>query len=189
LELTKPEHAMELRSSTQCWADYSEGEREGMTPRLARSAHGLEPKAVVVAAYEAANRGRYDQADAFLAPSFKRSLERVPRITQASSDRTRRLLHALQGRRDADAVRGRKSLHALLKSQRILARLEIGSRRFRRSVWDAMTYKRSLVAIEAHRQVVRGTRARVYLKLSLRDGTVVRDSEPLVFQRSQWRIG
>ncbi len=45
-----------------------------MTPQLTRSPLGLEPKAVVVAAYEAANRGRYQQADALLAPSFKRGL-------------------------------------------------------------------------------------------------------------------
>ena len=39
------------------------------------------------------------------------------------------------------------------------------------------------------RQVIRGSRARVYLKLTFRDGTVEKGSEPLVRHRGTWRLG
>jgi hypothetical protein len=77
----------------------------------------------------------------------------------------------------------------LIASQRTIASIHLGSRHQFRDLWNMATRSRSLVRIEAVRQVVKGSRARVYLRLTLRDGTVVQDSEPLVLQRGKWFLG
>jgi hypothetical protein len=80
-------------------------------------------------------------------------------------------------------------LRALIRSNRTLAEWRLGSSRFLREMWQRATRNRSLVKVEAVRQVVRGGRARVYLRLTLRDGTVVKDSEPAVWRRDRWLLG
>jgi hypothetical protein len=67
--------------------------------------------------------------------------------------------------------------------------MQLGSARFFGGLWKAATRGRSIVAIEATRQVIRGSRARVYLRLKLRDGTVVKDSEALVLYSGRWLLG
>ncbi len=163
--------------------------RAGTTRTAADSMQALSPKAVVVAAYRAANEGRYKAADGYLAPAFIRGLQRTARVPQIESERLRRFMGLLRGRRDVEAVRHRRVMRALLAAQREFAKLDIGSSRFRRRMWNDMTRRRSLLAVEAIRQVIRGKRARVYLKLTLADGSVVSDSEPLVFVRGRWLMG
>ena len=149
----------------------------------------LDPKAVVAAAYIAANAGRYKTADTYVAASFTRGLRRAARASESALERNRRVLACLRGRRDAKAVRLRKVLRAFQEAHREFAKLDLGSSRFSRSVWIGVTRKRSLAKVEATRQVIRGRHARVYLKLTLADGSVVRDSESLVFERGRWLIG
>jgi len=148
-----------------------------------------QPRAVVLAAYGAANLGHYKKANSFVAPAVFRTLQRAHAGTLAATLRIRRYLSRLRGRRGAAVARSRKSLQLLLTSQRTLASLHLGSPRQLRDLWNMATRGRSLVRVEATRQIVRGTRARVYLRLTLRDGTVVRDSEPLVLQRGKWLLG
>ena len=77
----------------------------------------------------------------------------------------------------------------LLDSLHKLTTPKLGSARYRRELWDKATRNRSLAFIEATQALVDGALALVQLKLTLRDGTVVRDSEPLVFQRGRWLLG
>ncbi len=76
-------------------------------------------------------------------------------------------------------------MRALLRSNRMAATMRLGSARSLASLWNGATRGRSILKIQATRQVIRGPRARVYLKLSLRDGTIVKDSEPLV---PSWQV-
>jgi hypothetical protein len=152
-------------------------------------ARDARPKAVVLAAYEAAKRGRYSEASAFPTPEVPKELSKSHAITVAAGVRLRRRLVQLKGRRDLAAARARKTLLALVKSNRLLLSMRMGSRPFLRDLWNGATRGRSLAKIEATRQIIRGPRARVYLRLTLRDGTVVSDSEPLVLRRGEWRLG
>ena len=145
-----------------------------------------EPKTVVLAAYHAANLGQYSKANGFLAPSFVRSLVLSRAATLAGWKKARRSLMRLRGRRDDAAVQSRRTLRAVVKSYRMLTSLQLGSTAYLRRLWRWATRGRSLVRVEVTRQVVRGSRARVHLKLYLRDGTVARDSEPLVRQGGRW---
>jgi phosphosulfolactate phosphohydrolase-like enzyme len=156
----------------------------------AQEASDAQPKAVVVAAYAAANRGQYAAANALLAPELKRSLVQSTAGILSEKALRRRLLR-LKGRRDAAGVRARTTLRKLIRSNRLLARAakQLGSPQFLRDLWRCATRQRSLVEIKAIRQVVRGSQARVYLRLKLRDGSVVRDSEPLVLAQGRWRLG
>ncbi len=180
---------MELRSLSPVLGGPLEDEQTGMTRTATDSRQALQPKAVVVAAHRAANGGRYTTADSYLAPSFTQGLQRTARLSQPAAERIRRFLELLRGRRDAEAVRRRRVLRALLEAHRELAKLDIGSPRFRRGMWNEVTRQRSLLAVEAIRQVIRKRRARVYLKLTLADGSVVSDSEPLVLVRGRWLMG
>jgi hypothetical protein len=142
-----------------------------------------------VAAYLAANLGHYTKANSFVDPAVVQTLQRAHADALAASQRTRRCLSRLRGRRDSAAVRSRKRLQLLLTSEGTLARIKLGSPQQLRELWNMATRGRSLVRIEATRQVIQDSRARVYLRLTLRDGTVVRDSEPLVLQRGKWLLG
>jgi hypothetical protein len=51
------------------------------------------------------------------------------------------------------------------------------------------TRGRSLAAIETTRQPVDGYWAVVHLKLTLKDGSVLRAAEPMVLHRSRWLLG
>jgi len=149
----------------------------------------MQPGEVVLAAYGAANRGQHSIANAFIAPDFRRLLIRSHAMTVASGRQLRRTLLELKGRRDKTAAQSRKALLALIKINRTLEQIRIDSPRFLSDQWDGATRNRSLVKIEATRQVIRGSRAKVYLRLTLRDGTVVRDSEPLLLRHGKWLLG
>jgi hypothetical protein len=110
-------------------------------------------------------------------------------VTVASGKWLRRALLQLKGRRDEAAARARKTLRTLISSNRALAKVRMDSPRFLRDLWNSATRGRSLVKIEATRQVIRRSRASVYLRLTLRDGKVVKDSEPLVLRRGEWLLG
>jgi len=148
-----------------------------------------QPKDSVLSAYEAANRGLYSKANSFVAPHVRKELVRSHALTVQSGKRLRRTLQHFRGRRDAAAKRGRTTILALIKSNRAVASLRLGSPRFFRDLWNCATRGRSLRTIEATRQVIRRPHARVYLKLTLRDGRVVRDSEPVVLRRGKWLLG
>ena len=152
-------------------------------------ATGVPPKDVVVAAYAAANRGLYSRASALVDPRVLKGWIRSHAMVVASGVQLRAALRGLKGRRDKAATRARKTLRALIRSNRALAQLQVGSPRFLRSIWNGATRSRSLVKIVAARQVIRGERARVYLRLTLRDGTVLKDSEPAILRRGRWLLG
>ena len=148
-----------------------------------------QPKAVVLAAYGEANRGRFSKANAFLAPGVTRDLIQSRASAVAGIRRLRQRLAHIKGRRDSAAVRVRRLCVALIKSYRVIIVMRVGSSQFLRDQWNGVTRGRSLLKIEATRQVIRGSRARVYLRLTRRDGTVVRESEPLVLRHGKWLLG
>lgn len=149
----------------------------------------IAPRDIVLSAYGAANRGLYSKANAFVAPTVRKELVRSHALTVQTGKRLREILQELRGRRDETGRRGSKTVLALIKSNQAFAKMRLDSPRFLKSLWNAATRGRSLATIEATRQVIRGSRARVYLKLTLRDGTVVRDSERLVRRRGKWLLG
>jgi hypothetical protein len=155
---------------------------------------GSEPKAIVLAAYRAANAGRYQAANRLVAPEFWRQAARdharLRASVLASNTRIRRILARIRARRDPAAIAGRNRLRALIKLNGMLLRIPSPvTAQSRRLNWNAATHGRSLAKIEATRQAIQGSRARVHLRLTLRDGTVVSDSEPLVFYRGSWLLG
>jgi hypothetical protein len=148
-----------------------------------------DPSATVLAAYRAANLGRYAKADAFVDPAVFRTLTRANVGAQAASRQIQSLLSRLDGYEDEASAQCRGTLHALVESLHGLTTPKLGSARHRRSLWDKATRNRSLAFVEATQQIVDGALALVHLKLTLKDGTVVRDSEPLVLQRGRWLLG
>ena len=156
--------------------------------RAERARAALLPKEVVVAAYEAANRGQHARANAFVAPEVRRDMLRAHTEVVRTGKQLRRALRALKGRTERDD-RGRRLVRALLESNRMLVAMRMGSPRFFKVLWGVATHDRSIDGITVTRQVLRGSRATVHLKLTLRDGRTVRDSEPLVRRRGQWLLG
>ena len=148
-----------------------------------------DPSACVLAAYRAANAGQYAKADVFLDPAMVRALERVNAATLAASRRLRRLLSGLDGRQDPLAIRTRGTLGVLLESLDAITTPQPGSPRHRRQLWDQATRGRSLADIEATHEFVDGSYALVRLKLTLKDGSVIRDTEPVVRQQGRWLLG
>ena len=148
-----------------------------------------DPSATVLAAYRAANRGRYEDADAYLAPGVVQTLERAGVGILAAAKRIDGLLVRLNGHQDAASCRSRGTLVALKSALGALAAPRLGSARHRRRLWNTATRGRSLAAIEATRQRVDGHWAVVHLKLTLKDGSVERDAEPLVLHRGRWLLG
>jgi hypothetical protein len=148
-----------------------------------------QPKDAVLAAYDAANRGHFSRANAFLAPDVLKEMVRSHALTVRTGKQLRRTLLRLKGRRDEAASRSRKMVRALMKTNRTLATMRMGSPRFLSALWSSATRNRSLATIKVTRQVIQGSKARVHLKLTLRDGTVVRDSEPAVLRRGRWLLG
>jgi len=153
----------------------------------------LSPKAVVLAAYEAASRGRFAQANAFISPAVRKELRKELDETHAEvlslGRQIRRALLRLKGRRGEVAARDRKALRSMMRRNRLLVGMQIQSPSFLNGLWKALTQERGLVRVQATRQVIRGARARVYLRLTLRDGSVVKDSEGLVLRRGRWLLG
>ena len=54
--------------------------------------------------------------------------------------------------------------------------------------WKAVTYGRSLVSIEATREIIRGDLATVFLRLRLLNGKVVNTQQRLRIQKRQWKV-
>jgi hypothetical protein len=148
-----------------------------------------QPKATVLAAYEAANRGQHRKANELLAPEVRKMLARSHALIVSRNKGLRKSLLRFKGRRDETALQARKTIQACIKVNRTFAGMSMGRSAFLGRLWNSATRGRSLVNVEVTRQVIRGSRARVYLRLTLRDGTVVKDSEPLVFRRGRWLLG
>jgi hypothetical protein len=148
-----------------------------------------DPSATVLAAYRAANLGQYARADAFVDPAVFRTLTRANVGAANASKQIQGLLTRLNGHQDDASAEWRGTLRALLDSLHTLTTPKLGSPRHRRELWDKATRNRSLAFVEATQQLVDGALALVHLKLTLKDGTVVRDSEPLVLQRGRWLLG
>jgi hypothetical protein len=165
------------------------GKYVGRDQAMTRHQLMAEPKSVVLAAYSAANRGQYAKANSFLSPAFLKGLARPIKLLAATDKRLRRALHKLKGRKGEAVARYRESLRTHVRSNRRVLRLDLASPRSLAQNWRCATHGRSVVRIDPTRQVIRGARARVYFKLTLRDGTIVRDSEPLIRSRGEWLLG
>jgi hypothetical protein len=148
-----------------------------------------QPKQVVTAAYQAANAGRYAEASSYLAPSVALMIQRTRQQAGSSSAELRRLLIRLQRRRDPRAAGLRKLVKTLARVNTAVRRMLGPSGRQHRTFWDMATRKRQLVDVRATRQVIRGRKGRVYLQLTLADGTTARDSEPVVSVKGRWHLG
>jgi hypothetical protein len=148
-----------------------------------------DPSATVLAAYRAANLGQYARADAFVDPAVFRTLTRANVGALAASKQIDGLLSRLNGAQDEASVQCRGTLRALLESLQGLTTPKLGSARHRRELWDKVTRNRSLAFVEATQQLVEGALALVHVKLTLKNGRVERDAEPLVFQRGRWLLG
>jgi len=148
-----------------------------------------DPSATVLAAYRAANLGQYSKADAYVDPAVFRTLTRANMGAITASKQIQGLLTRLNGSEEESAAECRGTLRALLESLQGLTAPKLGSARHRRELWDKATRNRSLAFVEATQQLVDGALALVQLKLTLKDGQVERDSEPLVFQRGRWLLG
>jgi hypothetical protein len=141
----------------------------------------MTPRDVVLAAYRAANRGRYAEASTFVVPEIPKMLTRSFAALAASTRKLEQVVRKLARRGEHERV----------------ARLRVWIRLNRKLVplshphycWKVATRGRSLLAVEATRQVIRGSRAKVYLRLLLRNGRVERDSEPLVRRGGRWLLG
>jgi hypothetical protein len=117
----------------------------------------------------------------------EKQLAEAHAATLATGRYLRRTLAQLEGKKGKGAAR--KTIRALIKSNKVFASLRLDSDRFLSRLWNGATRGRSLAKLETTRQVIRGSRARVYLKLTFRDGTVEKGSEPLVRHRGTWRLG
>jgi len=140
-------------------------------------------------AYAAANRGRYSLIRGRTDIALRNRLTKVQDEAAAADRYIRSVLSKIKGRRGSDAAKARKTLRALIKVSRLLMTLRMGSPKFEREIWNGLTRGRSLARIEATRQIVRGRRAKVYLRLTLRDGTVIRETEELVCRSGRWYFG
>jgi hypothetical protein len=156
---------------------------------VALKRQGATPKEIVLSAYDAAGHGHFAKANALLAPAFRKGLAETQAVLVANDKGLRRTLLRLKRRRGEIAARDRRTVRALIRANRAFIRMQIQSPRFLSGLWKAFTQGRSVVRVEATRQVIRVSRARVYLRLTLRDGSVVRDRETLVLHRGRWFLG
>jgi hypothetical protein len=150
------------------------------------------PKEVTLSAYRAAIRGRFAEASALVAPELKKELAHTHAAHAeviADIRRLRRYLVRLKGRRGKRATQGRKTFRSLIRINQQLAGMfkQMQTPEFHNEAWKA--FGRSVVSAEATRQVIRGSRATVYLRLTLRDGRTVRDRESLVRRGGRWLLG
>ena len=141
----------------------------------------MSPREVVVAAYRAANRGRHAVADTFVVPELAKTLARSRAVLIASDKSLARTVRQLRARGEDQKAKKINSLRLINK--------RLAPFTHSKAFWRMVTRNRSLLTIEATRQVVRGTRAKVYLQLRLRGGRIEKDSEPLVLRRGKWLIG
>ena len=138
-------------------------------------ASDLSPGEVVARAYRAANRGKYSEANEYVAPAVRRSLLRSMRAMRASRKKALTILASL---RDKER---RAQIRRLLKSTRPFEDPHY--------CWKLSTRGRTLDSVAVARETVRGKTATVTLTLRLRNGGVVTEREPLIRTRSGWRIG
>ena len=138
-------------------------------------AKGLAPRDVVLCAYEAANKGQFRKVTEYVSPKVLKMIA-AAHAAAISTGRTLRRLKGLYG--DDEYLQLTSDLN-----KKVLA-----GTNFRNS-WDDTTHRRTLVKIETIRQVIRDSRATVYLQLSFQDGSVLKDSETLVLYRGRWFLG
>jgi len=126
-------------------------------------------------AYQAANRGRYAEANRSVTPAMLKSLadSRV-QFQQAVAEVRKQLIHVRSGKTRAQLVK-------LLAQARCLAD--------RNLCWKSTTRNRSLDTVTVTRTVRRGNKAKVYMTLRLKNGKAARDSEHLVRTKGRWLIG
>jgi len=143
--------------------------------RDTRPASSLTPGEVVARAYRAANRGRYSEANLYLAPAVRQSLLRSNKAMRTSRKKILAKLPAMHDREQAAQIR------RLLEDTRTLEDPHY--------CWKVSTRRGALRSVVVARETIRGDEATVTLTLRLTDGTVVTEREPLVRTRSGWRIG
>jgi hypothetical protein len=85
------------------------------------------PKEIVLFAYNAANRGRFAEATALVAPKVRKDLEKAHAVSVAAGEQLRRTLRLLRNRRGDAAARSRKTLRVLIRSNRTMVGLQIHS--------------------------------------------------------------
>jgi len=124
------------------------------------------PSEVILAAYRAANRGRFAAANRLVAPSVVKSLEQS---TSCIRDASRSF---------------RKSSDPEIRAFGLAGRFFTD----RYICWKAVTYNGSLVSVEATREVIKGNRATVSLRLRLLSGDVVKTRQTLVRQSGNWLV-
>jgi hypothetical protein len=135
----------------------------------------LSPGEVVARAYRAANRGRYAEANRYVAPDVRRSLQRSRKVMRASRKKVLATLAAVHDQQRKAQVR------RLLESTRTFEDPHY--------CWKLSTRGGAILSVAVSRETVRSDRATVTLTLRLRDGSVVTEREPLIRTRSGWRIG
>lgn len=138
-------------------------------------AKGLTPNDVVLNAYEAANKGQFRKVKKYVSPKVLKMIG----VAHATGVKTGRKLRRLKDRYGDDED---------LKWASELNNKVLAGTNFRKS-WDDTTHTRTLVKIQTIRQVVRDSRATVYLRLSFQDGSVLKDNETLVCYRGRWLLG
>jgi hypothetical protein len=124
-------------------------------------------------AYLAANRGRFSQANQYLAPT----------LVNGMSGRNDVIASALSSLNKATALdgRAREKLREAFLLMRPLFQPNF--------CWKAMTCGRTLASVEVARELVRGNRATVHLTLRLKNGKVHTEKERLVRTSRGWLIG
>ena len=147
------------------------------------------PKEVVLSAYNAARLGRFAEANALVAPEVRKGLANAHSEIVAADRLLRRSLLRLKGRRGEFAARHRKTLSVAIRLNQEVIQMQMQSSGFLNVLWKAFTQERPVLRVETTRQVIRGSQAKVYLRLTLRDGSIVRDSESLVLHRGRWFLG
>jgi hypothetical protein len=138
-------------------------------------AKGRMPRDVVFCAYEAANKGQFKKAKEYVSPKVLKMIA-AAHAKAVTTGRKLRRLKKLYG--DDEYLQLTSDLNKKV----------LEGTNFKNS-WDDTTHKRTLVKIETTRQVIQNTRATVYLKLSFKDGSVLKDNETLVFYQGRWLLG
>jgi hypothetical protein len=147
--------------------------RKRAVARRSRTMAG--PGVVVCSAYLAANRGRFTEANRYVAPPIVRSLRKSQASLRSSRIRMRATLPKVS------SASQRKRL------RRILADLSMFlDPNF---CWRMTTRGGSISSVKVIREVIRGTQAQVTVALRLKSGGVVKQKEKLTRTRRGWLIG
>jgi hypothetical protein len=130
----------------------------------------VTPGAVVRRAYIAANRGRFSEANRYLAPKLVRgTTDPIPSVLSLFDEAT------------AIDARARAKLREAFMLMRPLFKANF--------CWKVVTRGRTLASVEVARELVRGDRATVHVTLRLKNGDVHTDTERLVRTSGGWLIG